>query len=72
MTQASFTLEELHRADLIDPRGNIIFSTGDPTFAMEDLSTTTIDTKMVSGLLESMVAPKGIRFVAAPFRKLAY
>jgi hypothetical protein len=51
------------------PRGNIIFSAGDPTLVVEDL-TSTIETKVVPDLLKSVAAPKGVRFIAAKVRKI--
>jgi len=46
------------------PRGNIIFSAGDPTSMVEDI-TPTIETEVVPDLKESVAAPKGVRFIAA-------
>jgi len=54
---------------MLAPRGNIIFSTGDPNYAVEDL-TPAIETDVVPELLESVAAPKGVRFVAAKVRKI--
>ena len=68
-TQNSVTHAQLHTADLLAPRGNNIFSAGDPNFVVEDL-TPTIKTDVGPELLESVAAPKGVRFVAAKVRKI--
>jgi len=68
-TQNSVTHAQLHTADLLAPRGNNIFSAGDPNFVVEDL-TPTIETDVIPELLESVAAPKGVRFVAAKVRKI--
>jgi len=69
-TQDSFTPPQRHTTDLMAPRGNIIFSAGDPTSMVED-RTPTIETEVVPDLLESVVAPKGVRlFIAAKIRKI--
>jgi hypothetical protein len=67
--QFSFSPAELYTADLIAPKENIIFSAGDPTSMVLDLPAT-IETKVMPELLESTIAPQGIRFVAANIRKL--
>jgi hypothetical protein len=67
-TQDSFTAEELYTTDVATPRGNIIFSAGDPSSVVEDLPPT-IETDVIPALLESTAAPKSIRFVAARIRK---
>ena len=67
--QSSFSPAELYTTDLIATRGNIIFSVGDPTSVVPDLPAT-IETEVVPEVLESTVAPKGIRFVVANTRKL--
>ena len=69
LAQASFTPEQIHTADLIAMRGTIIFSAGDPTSVVEDL-TPTIETDAVLELVQSVAAPKGVRFVAAKVKKI--
>jgi hypothetical protein len=59
LNQDSFTVEELYTADLAAPRGNLIFSAGDPLSVVEDLSPT-IETDVIPILLESTADPKGI------------
>ena len=53
---------------MVAPRGDLIFSAGDPLSVVEDLPLT-IETDVILKLLESAAAPKGIRFVAARIRK---
>ena len=38
LTQGSFSPAQLHRAELMAPKGNIIFSAGEPTSIVEDLT----------------------------------
>ncbi len=66
LAQTSFTPEQIHIADLIAP----IFSAGDPTSVVKDL-TPIIETNVVQELLESVAAPKGVRFVAVKVRKIS-
>ena len=68
-TQDSFTSTQLHTTDLMAPRGNIIFSSGDPESVVEDL-TPTIETCVVPDLLDNVDAPKGVHFIAAKVRKI--
>ncbi len=65
----SLYIAELHTTDLMSPKGNIIFSSGDGASVMEDLSPTT-DVDVVPELLKSVAEPKGVRFLAANVRKL--
>jgi hypothetical protein len=51
------------------PRGNTIFSAGDPNSSIEDLPPT-IEVESLPELHGSTAAPKGIRFIAAKMRKL--
>ncbi len=60
---------EKHTADRLAPRGNAIFSAGDPTTIIEDLPATIEDEALLE-LHETTAAPKGIRFIAANLRKL--
>ena len=65
----SFSPAEKETADRIAPRGNIIFSAGDPTSVVEDLPTT-IEDEPLPQLHQATTAPRGIRFIAAKLRKL--
>jgi hypothetical protein len=51
------------------PRGNIIFSAGDPTSIVEDLIPT-MKSAVVPELLDNVAAPKGVRFVVAKVRRI--
>ena len=67
--QQSFTPAERHTAVCMAPRGNTIFSAGDPTTIVEDLPAT-IEEEALPELHESIAAPKGIRVIATKLRKL--
>ena len=67
--QQSFTPAERYSADCIAPRGNTIFSAGDPASEVEDLPAT-IEVDPLPNLQECTGAPKGIRFIAAKIRKI--
>ena len=51
------------------PRGNTVFSAGDPTTTVGDLPAT-IEEEFLPELHESTTTPKGIRLIAAKLRKL--
>ena len=65
----TFTPAERYTADCMAPRGNTIFSSGDPSTVVEDLPAT-IEDDQLPDLLECTGAPKGIRFIAAKIKKL--
>ena len=65
----TFTPAERYTADNLAPRGNTIFSAGDPATVIDDLPATIAD-EALPKLLESTTTPKGIRFFAAGLRKL--
>jgi hypothetical protein len=65
----SFTPAERHNADALAPRGNTIYSAGDPSSTVEDLPIT-IDDEELPEMHASSAAPKGIRYVAARVRKM--
>jgi hypothetical protein len=67
-TQDSFTATELHKTDLKAPRGNIIFSAGDPSSVVQNLPPT-IETDAIPELTWFTTTPKGIRFVSANVKK---
>jgi hypothetical protein len=67
--QQFFTPAERHTADCLAPRGNTIFSAGDPTTVVEDIPST-IEEEGLPELNVSSSAPKGIRFIAAKLQKL--
>jgi hypothetical protein len=51
------------------PRGNTIFSAGDPTTIVEDLPVA-IEKEPLPELHHATTAPKGIKFTAIKLRKL--
>ena len=67
--QQSFTPAEHHNANILAPRGNIIYSARDPSSTVEDLPNI-IDDEDLPKLLECTTAPKGIRYIAARVRKM--
>jgi hypothetical protein len=67
--QLGFTPAERYIADAIAPRGNAIYSAGDPTSTVEDLPNT-IDDEQLPELHASTAAPKGVRYIAARIRKM--
>ena len=69
MLQQSFTPEKRHNADALAPRGNTIYSAGDPSSAVEDLPNT-IDDEELPELHASIAAPKGVRYIATRVRKM--
>jgi hypothetical protein len=69
LLQQSFTPAKRHSADALAPRGNIIYSAGDPSSTVEDLPST-IDNEELPELHASTAAPKGVRYIAARVRKM--
>ena len=67
--QQSFTPAEHYTADALAPRGNTIYSAGDPSSTVEDLPST-IDDEELPELIESTASPKGVRYIAARVRKM--
>ena len=67
--QQSFTPAEHYTVDALAPRGNTIYSAGDPSSTVEDLPST-IDDEELPELVESTAAPKGVRYIAARVRKM--
>jgi hypothetical protein len=69
LLQQSFTPAERHIAGALAPRGNTIYSAGDPSSTVEDLPIT-IDDEELPELHASTTTPKGVRYIAARVRKM--
>ena len=67
--QQSFSPSERATTDRLAPRGNNIFSAGDPTSIVEDLLAT-IEDEPLPELHQTTTTPKGIMFIASKLRKL--
>ena len=66
--ELSFSPAKRHAAHTMAPRGNTIFSAGDPTSEVVDLPPT-IDDDDFPELHQATTAPKGVMYIAARIRK---